>query len=81
MNNNKKSTYNGFTETRERANKKYDANFASIKLRVSFEKREEMNQHAESMGESTASFIRRAIDETMERDKKKKAKKKTEEDN
>lgn len=66
----KKSTYAGFTEARARANKKYMEKFVEIKVRVSPEKREIIQKHAQAMNESATKFINRAIDETMERDEK-----------
>ena len=71
MPNEKKSSYNGFTDARKRANKKYNNKFVEVKVRMSHEKRELIHKHANSMEESTTSFINRAIDETMNRDKHK----------
>lgn len=51
-------------------NKAYDR----IGLIVYKGQKETIKSHAESMGESTNSFINRAIDETMERDRAGKAK-------
>ena len=65
----KKSGYRGFTEAQARAHKKYIANFVEVKVRMSAEHREEVRQHAEQRGESLNSFINRAIDEQMNRDK------------
>ena len=65
----KKSTYKGFTEAQARANKKYMSQFVEIKVRMTPEKRTEVQQHAAQMGESATAFINRAIDETMLRDK------------
>ena len=61
--------YNGFTEARARANKKYMEQFVEIKVRVSPERREAIRAHAEAQGESLNAFINRAIDETMERER------------
>ena len=60
--------YNGFTEARARANKKYMEQFVEMKVRVSPERREAIRAHAEAQGESLNAFINRAIDETMERE-------------
>ena len=60
--------YNGFTEARARANKKYMEQFVEMKVRVSPERREAIRAHAEAKGESLNAFINRAIDETMERE-------------
>ena len=70
----KKGTYNGYTEARKKANKKWNDKQADVKVRMSPEKRTEVQQHANDMDESTNAFINRAIDETMERDKRKKKK-------
>ena len=59
------------TEAHKRANQKYLSKFVEIKVRVSSERREEIKQHAANMGESTAAFMNRAINEAMERDKEK----------
>ncbi len=61
--------YNGFTEARARANKKYMEQFVEMKVRVSPERREAIRAHAEAQGESLNAFINRAIDETMERER------------
>lgn len=45
-------------------------NYDEIKIRVPKGKRAEIQAHAQSHGESTNGFINRAIDETMENDKK-----------
>ena len=68
MSNEKSSSYKGLTEARRRANKKYNARFVEIKVRVTREKRALIKEHAEKMGESATAFINRAIDETMQRD-------------
>ena len=47
--------------------KKYDR----INLMVDKGKKEKIREHAEKRGEKVNSFINRAIDETMERDKAK----------
>lgn len=67
----KNSSYKGITEARRRANKKYNDRFVEIKVRVTPEKRSIIQEHAASMDESATAFINRAIDEAMERDKKK----------
>lgn len=65
----KSGSYRGFTEARRRANKKYNARFCEVKVRMTPEKRSIIQEHAASMGESATAFINRAIDEAMERDK------------
>lgn len=64
----KKSSYNGYTNARKEANKRYMKNFVEIKVRTTQDYREIVKAHAISMGESINAFINRAIDETMERD-------------
>lgn len=56
---------------RRMAVKKYHAKFAELKLRVSSEERDRIQNHAEKTGESTAGFLRRAVTETIERDEHK----------
>lgn len=65
----KKSTYRGFTDAQARANKKYLDKLAEIKVRMTPEKREIIQAHAQARGESVNAFINRAIDNQMERDK------------
>lgn len=67
----KSSSYRGLTEARKRANKKYNDRFCEVKVRMTHEKRSIIQEHAASMDESATAFINRAIDEAMERDKKK----------
>ena len=57
---------------RKAANKRYIDKFVEVKVRMTPEHRTEVQQHAQDMEESTTAFINRAIDETMERDSKKK---------
>ena len=70
----KKGAYNGYTEARKEANKRWNSKYVEVKTRMTPEKRTEVQEHAATMEESTTAFINRAIDETMERDKKKKKK-------
>lgn len=53
------------------ANKKYQHKFDKVQIRVSHEEKATIDQHAESMGESTNAFVRRAIAETISRDNNK----------
>ena len=71
MSEEKQSSYQGLTEARKRANKKYISKFVEVKVRMAPEKRTILQNHAASMGESTTAFINRAIDEAMERDQNK----------
>lgn len=49
-------------------NKYMKANYDEIKVRVSKGKKETIQTHSETRGESVNGFINRAISETMERD-------------
>ena len=54
--------------------KQYDLEYAKknlkrIPLDVKIDKYNEIKAHAESQGESVNGFVKRSIDETMERDK------------
>ena len=53
-----------------KANKKYHEKFDNLRIRVPAGEKEIIDQHAQSMGESTNAFVRRAIEITMELDKK-----------
>lgn len=62
---------NKYTEARRRANEKYNAKaYDEIKVRVSKGNKDIIKAHADGKGESLNGFVNRAIDETMERDKK-----------
>lgn len=56
------------SEARKRANQKYIDKQGEIKVRVSKERKAEIQTHAEARGESVNGFINRAISEAMERD-------------
>ena len=58
-------------ESQKRAIKKYLSKFVDVKIRVEPAYRDRIQEHAEESGESMSSFIKRAIDETMARDKEK----------
>ena len=58
------------SEARIRATKKYHDKFERIQIRVSPEEKESIEAYAEEIGESVNSFVRRAMAETMEREKK-----------
>lgn len=53
-----------------KANKKYHEKFDNLRIRVPAGEKDIIDQHAQAMGESTNSFVRRAIEITMELDKK-----------
>lgn len=57
------------TEAQKRAQKAYMGKFARVELRMTQEKRDAVQAHAEAHSESVNGFINRAIEETMERDK------------
>ena len=59
---------NKTSDSQKKAVKKYLSKFVDVKIRVTAEDREQIQSHAIMMGESMASFIKRAISETMERD-------------
>jgi len=63
----KKSTYNGFTEARKKANAKYmeDNGYVDLKIRLEKDKAEELREYVKSKGESMSAFINEAIDEAM----------------
>lgn len=58
-----------YTKAQKEATKKYMKNKKELHVVVSEEKHREIKAHAESSGESVNAFIKRAINETMERDK------------
>ena len=60
---------NHLSESRLKANKKYLSKFADFKVRVLPEERDAIQAHAKTMGESTSTFVKRAIWEAIERDK------------
>ena len=55
------------TDAQKRAQKNYISRFARVEVRMTPERRAEVQAHAEARGESTSTFINRAIDETIER--------------
>lgn len=59
------------TEAQIRAAKKYRDKFEFIQTRVPSSEKETICNHAEAMGESLNTFVRRAIAETIERDQSK----------
>lgn len=56
------------TESKARSNQKYRDKFEYITTRVSMEEKQAICTHAEAMGESLNSFMRRAAAEAMARD-------------
>lgn len=57
------------TEAQLRASKKYHEKFDDLRIRVPTGEKAVIDQHAQSMGESTNAFVRRAIAEAMTRDR------------
>ena len=57
------------TESKSRSNQKYRDKFEYITTRVPLEEKQTICNHAESLGESLNTFMRRAAAETIERDK------------
>lgn len=60
------------SEAQLKAAKKYQQKFDKVQIRVPHEEKDMIDAHAASQGESVNSFVRRAISETIERDKAKK---------
>lgn len=58
------------TKEQKDSQKKYMSKFARLQIRVDKEKHKQIQDHAESRGESVNGFVTRAINETMERDEK-----------
>lgn len=56
------------SESKSRSNQKYRDKFEYITTRVPLEEKQAICEHAESVGESLNSFMRRAAAETMQRD-------------
>lgn len=56
------------TEAQKRAKQKYMERYVEIKVRMTPERRTEVQEHAKTQGESATAFINRAIDEQMVRD-------------
>jgi len=69
-----KKEQKGVTEAQKRATRTYMQKYCEVKVRMTPDRRSEVQEHAATMEESTTAFINRAIDETMERDKKKRKK-------
>ena len=58
------------SDAQKKAIRKYQSKFIEMRLRVTPEYHDEISQHAQLMCESDAAFLRRAVAETMERDKR-----------
>ncbi len=59
------------TEAQKRAHMTYISKFARIEIRTTTEERDRIQTHAAAKGESVNGFIKRAIQEAMQRDKEK----------
>jgi predicted HicB family RNase H-like nuclease len=60
------------TDAQVRAAKKYREKFEFLQTRLPAEEKAIVTAHAETMGESLNAFVRRAISEAIERDRKEK---------
>ena len=56
------------SEARKRANQKYIDKQGEIKIRVSKERKAEIQTRAEAQGESVNAYINKAIDQRMEQE-------------
>lgn len=68
MNEEKKKAGRKLTQARKEANARYNSKFVEVKVRMTSERRSEVQEHAANMNESATAFINRAIDETIARD-------------
>ena len=59
------------SEAQLRANKKYHEKFEKLQIRVTSDEKTAIEQHAASTNESVNSFVRRAIAETIARERSK----------
>lgn len=57
------------TDAQKRAQKKYMEKVSRVEITMEPEKKKRLQAHADSQGESVNSFVNRAIDETLEREK------------
>lgn len=57
-----------YNEASKAATNKYRAKFSMLQIRVQQEERDRIAEQAASRGESMTAFIKRAVQETMERD-------------
>lgn len=57
------------TDAQKESQKKYMGTVARVGITMKPEKKKRLQEHAESKGESVNSFVNRAIDETIEREK------------
>lgn len=59
---------NKTTDSQLRATKKYLSQFSDVKIRLKPDEHKAVQDHAKKTGESVAAFIKRAINETIDRD-------------
>lgn len=57
------------SESQLRANKKYHQKFHKLQVRMTHDEQNVLEAHIASTGESVNAYVRRAIFETMERDR------------
>ena len=57
------------TDAQKRAQKKYMEKVSRVEITMEPEKKKRLQEHADSKGESVNSFVNRAIDETIERER------------
>lgn len=57
------------SDAQKKAHRKYMERFVEVKVRMTPEKRAEIQAHALERGESATAFINRAISETIDRDR------------
>ena len=62
---------NKTADSQLRATKKYLSQFSDVKIRLKPEEHKTVQDHAKKTGESVAAFIKRAINETIDRDNNK----------
>lgn len=60
--------YKGYTPAQSKAHSAYIAKRARMEICTTTEHRDAIQAHAQAQGESVNGFIKRAIQETMERD-------------
>lgn len=63
--------YKGYTPAQGKAHSAYISKMARIEICTTISHRDEIRNHAAAQGESVNAFIKRAIQEAMERDQQK----------
>lgn len=56
------------SDAQKKARDKWNAKYVELRLRVTKERKEEIQAHVASKGESLSSYLNRLIDEAMERE-------------